>query len=219
MNTKRIIFWVCFLVVLALIIWGLAIAMSRPVTVGGIPVGTPGPVTDSDHVRGSPNALVTLIEYSDFQCPACENFYPEVAKLLQDESSTTLRLVYRHFPLSQHPNAISASMASEAAGVQGKFWEMYDLIFKNHIDWTELADPTPVFVGYAKSLGLDVTKFTADLKNPTLAQVIQTDADSGQVAGINATPTFFINGKPIVNPSSYADFKKLIDQAASTSTN
>ncbi len=218
MNTKRIIFWVVFLIVLALIVWGLAVAMSKPVTVGGVVTGTAAPVSEIDHVQGSASAPVTLIEYSDFQCPACENFYYSVEKLLQDEPTTTLRFVYRQFPLPQHANAIPSATAAEAAGKQGKFWEMYSVIFKNHTDWTELADASPVFAGYAKTIGLDMDKFAADLKVPTLQAKIQADLQSGQVAGINATPTFFINGKAINNPKSYADFKKLIDEAASTSS-
>ncbi|MEI6396712.1 MAG: thioredoxin domain-containing protein [Candidatus Taylorbacteria bacterium] len=221
---KRIIFWICFLIILALIVWGLVVAMNRPVAVNGVPIGTVSPVLSSDHVYGQNpttgyvNAKVTLIEYSDFQCPACEVFYYSVAKLLQDEPTTTLRFIYRHFPLSQHANARPAAMAAEAAGLQGKFWEMYELLFKNHAEWTELANSSPIFVGYATSLGLDIAKFTADIKNPALVAHIDADLESGQIAGINSTPTFFINGKAIVNPSSYADFKKLIDQAASSSS-
>ena len=218
MNTKRIIFWSVFLIILALIVWGLAVSMSRPLSVSDVATGTPTIVTESDHVQGSATAPVTVIEYSDFQCPACESYYWSVAKLLQDESSTTVRFVYRHFPLPQHANAVPASMAAEAAGLQGKFWEMYDLIFKNHTDWTESSDPTKVFIGYATRIGLDINKFTADLSSPISKQAIDSDIQSGQVAGINATPTFFINGKAIVNPSSYAEFKKLIDQAASSSS-
>jgi len=223
MNTRRIIFWVCFLIILALIIWGLAASMSRPIAVNGVPAGSPAPVSTTDHVKASGsagafvdvNAQVTLIEYSDFQCPACENYYYFVEKLLQDEPTSTVRFIYRYFPLPQHANAIPSAMATEAAGLQGKFWDMYSLIFKNHADWTELTDPTSVFVGYATTLGLDTAKFTADLKNATSTSVVQADLASGQVAGIDSTPTFFVNGKAIANQPTYADFKKLIDQAAS----
>ncbi len=218
MNIKRIIFWVCFLIILALIVWGLAVAMSKPVIAPGVATGSPAPVSEVDHVKGPSTAPVTIIEYSDFQCPACENYYPVVSRLLE-ESSTTVRFVYRHFPLSQHPNAMPAAMASEAASQQGKFWEMYDLIFKNHSDWTESADPTPTFVGYANTLGLDIPRFIGDLGTSTSKQAIEADSQSGQKAGINATPTFFINGKAINTPSTYAEFKKLIDQATSGSTN
>ncbi len=214
MNTKRIFFWTCFIIVLALIIWGLIVAMNK----GARPLNlaAPAPVAAADHVLGSANASVTLVEYSDFQCPACENFYP-IVKRLYDESSSTMRLVYRHFPLTQHPNAVPAAMASEAASVQGKFWPMFDQLFSNHADWTELSDPTPIFIGYATKIGLDVNRFKADLASSTLRDIVNADQDEGIHLGIDQTPTFFINSKVIVNPQSYDQFKALIDAAASSS--
>jgi len=215
MNTKRIIFWLCFVVILALIIWGLIVAMNKPTNGGS--AGTPAPVSAADHVRGPADAKVTMIEYSDFQCPACEAYYPVVEKLMA-ESSSTIRMVYRHFPLPQHANAIPAAMASEAANAQGKFWEMYNMLFTNHVDWTELNDPTPVFVGYATKLGLDIDKFKADLSSSTLRDIITNDSNEGVKIGINATPTFFINGKAIQNPQSYEQFKSIIDAAVGSTT-
>jgi protein-disulfide isomerase len=214
MNAKRILFWSCFLIILALIIWGLAVAMKRP-TPGTI-LGEYGEITATDHVRGPSNAPVTLIEYSDFQCSACEYYYPMVARLL-NESSTTVRFVFRHFPLSQHANAMSSSMAAEAAGARGKFWEMYDLIFGNHADWTELPDPTQKFVNYASELGLNADQFKNDTSSSTLRDKIQADQDGGVKIGINATPTFFVNGKVITNPSNYDQIKAIIDSAAKSS--
>lgn len=221
MNTKRIIFWICFLTILALILWGLGVAMTRKAPGSDDSGhGTPPPITSSDHVQGPANAPVTLIEYSDFQCPACENVYFTVTKLLK-EASSSIRFVYRHFPLYPlpHKNALNASIASEAAGAQGKFWEMYDELFTNHTDWTELDDPTPIFVGYAKKIGLDTAKFTADLKNDALKNKILADLQGGQDIGINATPSFFVNGKFITNPQKYAEFKAIIDEAVNGGTN
>src|SRR5689334_19574042 len=110
MNTKRILFWLVFIVILGLIVWGLAVAMGKP-SVGSL-AGAPAPVSVSDHVLGPDNAPVTMIEYGDFQCPACGEYFPLVQKLMQ-ESTSTLRLVFRHFPLSQHQNAMPAALASE----------------------------------------------------------------------------------------------------------
>ncbi len=217
MNIKRLLFWICFLLFLALIFWGLAVAINKPLTAGPGSLSTPAPISSLDHVYGPANAPVTLIEYSDFQCPACEAKFFVVSKLLAD-ASTTVRLVYRYFPLPQHANAISSAMAAEAAGAQGKFWDMYDLLFTNHIDWTELADPTSVYIGYAKKIGLDTDKFTTDLGSSTLRAKIDADLADGQAIGINATPTFFINGKVINTPQTYAEFKDLIDKAALPST-
>ena len=140
MNTKRIIFWIGFIVVLTLIVWGLIASMDKQAKNGDSPkVGTPAPVGASDHVRSSANAsttsaastTVTLLEYSDFQCPACQNYYPVVEQVFAS-STVPIRLVYRHFPLSQHANSTIAAQASEAAALQGRFWEMYSLLFANH---------------------------------------------------------------------------------------
>ncbi len=214
MNTKRIVFWLIFAVVIILIVWGLIVAMNKPPK--GSSFGIPAPVTLADHITGPANAPVTLIEYSDFQCPACENYYPVVERLLS-ESSTTLRVVYRQFPLSQHANAMPAAMASEAAGAQGKFWEMYRELFSNHTDWTELTNPTDVFVGYATKIGLDIPKFKADLASSTLRDIVNADEQEGISLGINSTPTFFVNGKVLVNPENYDQFKAIIDSAAQAS--
>jgi protein-disulfide isomerase len=220
MNIKRLTFWIIFVLILGLIVWGLYAAMNK--SPSSLPkVGVPAPVTATDHILGPVDAPVTLIEYSDFQCPACELYYSMVKQLV-NESSTTMRLVYRHFPLDevlpggqvQHPNADAAAEASEAAGAQGKFWEMYDLLFANHTDWTELPDPTAVFVGYATKIGLNVDQFKKDLVSQPIRDVVQADKSEGVSLGINQTPTFFVNGKAIVNPQSYEAFKALIDSAA-----
>ena len=108
MNIKRIIFWACFIIILGLIIWGLAVAMGKSATNGTL-TSSPAPVTSADHILGSPNAPVTMIEYGDFECPACGAYYPLV-KRLTDEASTTVRLVFRHFPLPQHAPYNSSSI-------------------------------------------------------------------------------------------------------------
>ncbi|MBU6231765.1 MAG: thioredoxin domain-containing protein [Patescibacteria group bacterium] len=216
MNKRRILFWSGFVIVLGLIVWGLVASMNQPSA--GLSLAEPAPVTAKDHVIGPADAPVTLIEYSDFQCPACEAYYPIVTQVFQ-ESSSTMRLVYRHFPLPQHPNAVPAAVASEAANVQGKFWGMYNMLFENHADWTELSDPTPVFVGYAEKLGLDVAQFKADLASSTIRGIVTADEDEGIHIGIDHTPTFFLNGKELQPQQiqDYASFKAAVDAAASSS--
>ena len=113
MNTKRIFFWAAFIIILALIVWGLVAAMNKAPNTSK--AGVPAPVSSVDHVRGNPNALVTLIEYEDFQCPACATYFGIVDRLF-NESSSTMRMVFRHFPLSQHANAIPAAEASNCGG-------------------------------------------------------------------------------------------------------
>jgi protein-disulfide isomerase len=217
MNTKRIIFWACFIIVLGLIIWGLVVAMNKP------PIDTSlkaaPEVTSADHVSTTASVPVTLIEYSDLQCPACASYYPVVEQLVR-EASTTLRFVYRHYPLPQHKNAQLAARASEAAANQGKFWEMYRLMFENQTRWAELGDSgaRQIFAGYAADLGLNVETYTADLDSDAVKAKVAADLKGGSDIGVNSTPTFFVNGKAISNPPNYAEFKKLIDDAATNST-
>jgi protein-disulfide isomerase len=215
MDKRRIIFWSSFVIALGLIVWGLVAAMNKPLKSS---LTLNGGIIAADHERGPKDAPITIIEYSDFQCPACETYYYFVKKLL-DESSMTIRFAYRHFPLSQHANAMSAALATEAASVQGKFWEMYDLLFSNHTDWTELANPTDVFVGYAKEIGLNVDEFKKDIASSTLRDDIQADLDGGLKMGIDSTPTFFVNGKAISNPPTYEEFKTIVETAAKGSSN
>ncbi len=213
MNTKRILFWTVFVAILGLIVWGLAVAMKKPLPDANI--GQPAPITTADHVTGPENAPVTIIEYSDFECPACESYYHIVDRLLE-EASTTVRLIYRHFPLSQHKHAVPAAMASEAAGAQGKFWEMYDMIFSNYREWVDLSvvEAEGKFAGYAAELGLDGILFKADTASSTLRTKVNDDMNDAIRIGVNATPTFFVDGKVITNPGSYEQFKAIIDEAA-----
>ena len=219
MNIKRIVFWLSFIVVLALIIWGLVVAMNKAPSTG-IKLGTPSPVTTADHVRGSLDAPVTIVEYSDFQCPACALYYPLIEKLL-NEYTTTVRFVYRHYPLypRPHKNANSAAYASEAAALQGKFWEMYQLLFENQKSWENLADPTSVYKEYATRIGLNVESFKKDMMSDAVKARVQGDHDEAVTLGVNSTPTFFVNGRAIVNPQGYEAFKKLIDDEARASSN
>ncbi|MEN9912709.1 MAG: hypothetical protein RLY66_117 [Candidatus Parcubacteria bacterium] len=219
MNIKRIMFWIGFVAVLGLIIWGLIVAMNKPAKTG-LNLGEPSPITEADHVRGSADAAVTIIEYSDFQCPACALYYPIVEKVL-NESTTTIRFVYRHFPLYPvpHKNAFIAAQASEAAGIQGKFWDMYRLLFENQKSWENLPNPQSVFEGYAERIGLNSEAFKKDMASDTVKEKVQSNRDEAISLGVNSTPTFFVNGKAIINPQGYEPFKKLIEDTARTSSN
>ncbi|MDE1975009.1 MAG: DsbA family protein [Patescibacteria group bacterium] len=212
---KRIIFWIIFLLVLVLIIWGLFVAMQKGSRNGVPNLGAPAPVTAADHTEGPADAPVTLIEYGDFECPACGEYAPMVERLFQ-QSSTTMRLVFRHFPLPQHLNAPIAAQASEAASDQGRFWDMYKLLYAGQDSWANLSvsDAAKVFDGYARSLGLDIAQFDTDINSTTTKAFIQSELSEGQQLGIDYTPTFFVNGKIIQNPQSYDSFKSIIDSAA-----
>ncbi|MGZ3667766.1 MAG: DsbA family protein [Ktedonobacterales bacterium] len=145
---------------------------------------------ERDHIRGNPNAPLTLLEYGDYECPYCGAAYPIVEEVRQ-RMGDRLRLVYRHFPLTQiHPHAENAAEAAETAGAQGKFWEMHDTLFEH-----QKALDDPDLVQYAADLGLDVVQFQADLLARVYADKVREDFMSGVRSGVNGTPTFFINGQ------------------------
>lgn len=173
-------------------------------------VRVPIEVVASDRVKGPESASVILIEYSDFQCPACAAYYPLVKKL-SEEFPQDIRIVYRHFPLTQtHKNALSSAKASEAAGAQGKFWEMHDMLFEKQGEWSELGSAKDKFVEYANELGLDKQKFLSDFDSREVSEKINAEMTSGNTLGITGTPTFFLNGAKVA-PGSYEKFKGMVE--------
>jgi protein-disulfide isomerase len=169
--------------------------------------------TADTKVKGDPEASVTLIEYSDFQCPACAAYYP-LTKRLSEEFPDTLKVVYRHYPLTRiHPNAFPAARAAEAAHWQGKFWEMHDLLFEKQKEWSGLSDPTDTFTAYAQGIGLDTERFREDLKDSGLGTAVKADQAKGDRDKVQGTPTFLLNGQKLDNPSSYEEFRKAVEEA------
>ena len=168
------------------------------------------PVSKNDITKGDPKSKITLIEYADFQCPACAAYHPLVNQLLTDFNGKIF-YVYRMFPLSSlHKNAIISAQAGYAAYKQGKFFEMDDYLFNGQTNWAELSDPTTTFIDYAKQLKLDVNKFTTDMNSDEAKNYVADSENQATSTGINATPTFFVNGRQITNPASYDEFKKII---------
>lgn len=168
-------------------------------------------INDNENIKGSKEARAILIEYSDFQCPACGAYYPILKKVSEDLGSQA-RFAYRHFPLPQHKNAKLAATVAEAAGKQGRFWEMHDLIFQNQSDWSEEKNAAVIFAQYAQDLGLDLVKFQTDVASEEIKAKIENDYKSGVKAEVNSTPSFFLNGKKITNPRNYDEFKNAIEQ-------
>jgi protein-disulfide isomerase len=147
------------------------------------------PVSERDHVQGSADAPVTLLEYGDYECPYCGEAYP-IVKALQKQLGSGLRFVFRNFPLgNMHPHATLAAEAAEVVGAQGKFWEMHDTLYEHQRALTE-----PDLVRYAAGLGVDARTFTSELRRPAYASRVQDDFASGVRSGVNGTPTFYING-------------------------
>lgn len=171
-------------------------------------------VTSKDWVKGKSDAPATLVEYTDFQCPACGAYYP-IVKQLTDEMGDNLRFVVREYPLvSIHKNALSGARAAEAAGRQGKFWEMYDQLFSHQTEWSLADDPMKsILPAYAQEAGLDVSKFRQDMADPTLDEKINVDRQSGDDLKIVGTPSFFLNGQQLKNPTSIEEFKKVVGEA------
>lgn len=165
----------------------------------------------SNHVTGAKESKVTLIEYGDFQCPACKSYHP-LLQQLKEEYGDRVTFQFRHFPLTQiHPNAFISSRAAEAAGKQGKFFEMHDLLFENQDAWATTSNPISIFEGYAQQLNLNVDQFKTDMNSSEVAATINADMKAAQAAGGNSTPTFVLNDTKIENPQSLEDFKKLLD--------
>jgi len=215
-KNSNTLWWVVGILVIAsvltMIVFGAKSGGSNINVTGG---KEPRAIDASDWVKGATStAKAILIEYSDFQCPACASYYPLI-KSMTEKFGAELTFVYRYFPLSQiHINAKTAALAAEAAGRQGQFWEMHDLLFDRQLDWAERLDAKEMFVRYARELGLDETLFIADLAKPELKEKIAASYREGEAIGVNSTPTLFLNGRKLSPPpSSVAGFEQLITAA------
>ncbi len=196
--------WIIFIVIIvgllsALVVWSRNSTPS--LNVSNIDVNAIQPASASngniaDHVFDKPDSKVIFMEYGDYQCPGCGSANPGVEKVMT-EYKNYISYVFRNYPLTSiHQNALAAAGAAEAAGLQGKYWEMHKLLYERQSDWEYTAgtDRTAKFVSYATELGLNGTKFESDLSSDSIAQKIKFDQALGNKAGVNATPTFYING-------------------------
>ncbi|MEK7573576.1 MAG: thioredoxin domain-containing protein [Patescibacteria group bacterium] len=207
---KKFGIWGGAALILAASIWGL-VALSNSTPGSSSQDVTAPPISKDDITIGSPSAKVSLIEYSDFQCPACAAYHPLVNQLLT-EYEGKIYFAYRFFPLTQiHKNALISSQAGYAAYKQDKFKEMYDMLFSTQNDWAENNSPSDIFVEYAGKIGLDVEKFKTDMDSEEAKSAIGKGLAEGTDIGVNSTPTFFLNNKKITTPGTYDNFKKLIE--------
>lgn len=171
-----------------------------------------GSSTLTQHVQGKNSAGITLVEYGDYQCPFCEQYYTTV-KLVQAEFNDQIQFQFRNFPLtSLHQNAFAAARAAEAASLQGKFWEMHDTLYeaRNYQVWSGAKDPNPLFISFAQQLGLKTDQFKTDFASGKVNDLINADQAEGTKLGITGTPTFFLNGKKTEIGNSPANFEKVI---------
>jgi protein-disulfide isomerase len=194
-------------------------AKQRPSAVGSVTATSPGQhEAEPLHVRGDPDAPVTLEEFGDFQCPTCATVSGVIGQLEQDYGHR-LRVVFRHYPLAMHSHASEAALAAEAAGVQGHFWEMHDLLYKNQAAWSKASDVRPLFTEYARSLGLDVERFAKDSNSDEVKARVFWEGQQGVSRGVKNTPTLFINGRELGPPFSPERLRAEIDAAPGGSKN
>ena len=186
---------------------------SGQITQKTTPTQTASLVLENSFSRGGKDAPVTIVEFADFQCPACGVAYPIVKQIIA-KYPEDVRFVYRQFPLPSHKYGMLAAQAAEAAGAQGKFWDMYDKLFENQTTWSSSTNPTELFITYAKEIGVaNIDIFTQELSEGKYKEKINKDQSDGIVLQVISTPTFFINGKPVVGAISYEAFKKAIEEA------
>ena len=172
-------------------------AKAIPPALGSSPGATPAaavPGAEPAHARGPANAPVTLEEFADLQCSACGAVYPNFKKV-ESEFGSRLRVIFREFPLTPaHAHAVAAAHAAEAAGLQGNFWEMHDILYENQQAWAEAFDVRPLFEDYARKIGLDVDRFKNDQTSEAVETRIFLDGRRGHSLGVQGTPTVFLNG-------------------------
>lgn len=210
-QSRRYLIWGGTALIIIFAVWGVIRAVPRDINQTG--VGIPEAVSSNDWTRGNKDSKVTLIEYSDFQCPACASYALLLTKITQDYGDKVL-FVYRHFPLvSIHKTAILSATAAEAAGKQNKFWEMSDKLFQNQSRWADNPDAEDMFIGYAGELGLDLNKYKSDLDSKELKNKIEDSYQKATAIRLNYTPSIFLNGNLIKNPASYDEFKAIIESA------
>jgi protein-disulfide isomerase len=152
--------------------------------------------TESMHIRGNPDAPVTLEEFGDFQCPPCGNFAGFAEELLKQYDSR-LRIVFRNFPLPLHEHAREAALAAEAAGLQGRFWEMHDALYREQTVWSQAPNARELFESYAGTIGLNLDQFRKDMDSEKTRERVDSDRARGDSLGVKVTPTLFINNQPV----------------------
>ena len=170
-------------------------------------------IRENSYMTGKKDAKVTIVEFGDFQCPACAAAHPEVKAVLEQyKDNPDVNFVFRNFPLdSIHPNAHMAAEAAEAAGKQGKYWDMFDLLYSRQQEWAQDSAPLGIFSRYAQEFSLDGDKFKSEVEQRFYADIINTDYKDGEALGVNSTPTFFVNGVKQTGGFRRDEIKTLID--------
>jgi protein-disulfide isomerase len=167
----------------------------------------------SIHVRGNPEAPLTLEEFGDFECPSCKNVATFLDKVVK-EYQPSVRVIFRNFPLAMHQHSRDAALAAEAAGLQGRFWEMHDMLFREQAVWSSASDAGTLFDSYAETLGLDLNQFRKDLKSDKVRQRIEFDQARAKSLGVQTAPSLFVDKREMgPNDRNPESVRRLIDQA------
>lgn len=206
---NRNLIWPLTIGGILILIFGLAKIAAGP------SVGTVGnSISESDHTKGADNGSVVLVEFSDFQCPACASAYPLLSRLASDYSED-LTVVYRHYPLRQiHPNAQIAAQAAEAAALQGMFWDFHDMLFNTQGTWSNLglSAAKDHFAKLASSIGMDEAQFRSDMDSDAAKDAVNEDYKTATAVNAPGTPTLFLDGE-LVNLQSYEQLSGLVEAA------
>lgn len=168
--------------------------------------------TASMHVRGEANAPVTLEEFGDFECPPCA-MLSGASGQIEEGYSAQLRVIFRHFPLPGHPHAQEAAQVAEAAGLQGRFWEMHDLLYREQPIWSKSNEARALFNSYAGMLGLNLDRFRTDVDSAEVKERVASDKKRGTDLGVHSTPTIFINGRQVPPPVNVGTIRAAIEAA------
>ena len=191
-------------------VWFMRSTQEAPVL--SVAAGAPG--ANPPQAKGSANAPVTIEEFGDYQCPPCGALYPELEKIKADYGDR-VRLIFRHYPLVRiHPNALAAAHAAEAAGLQGKFWEMHDQLYRGQKAWSGSGNAQGAFAAYARNIGLDAERFARDMNGDETDKRIVADHERARSLGVDSTPVVFVNGRKLPsNAQTAKDVRAAIDEA------
>lgn len=207
--------WIIFGIIVVAFIGGMLVfSESNKINLDGIDLGKIIPASDQngnteEHVKGSADSKVVLVEYGDYQCAGCAFVYKRINSIAEDYKNE-LAVVFRNYTIDSHQNALSAAAAAESANLQGKFWEMHNLIYDNQTEWSNagVTERNDLYLSYAKQLGLDETKFTEGMKDTSVRKKIEFDKSVAKAAGLDSTPYFILNGEKI-DYETWSDDDKL----------
>lgn len=207
--------WIIFGIIVVAFIGGMLVfSESNKINLDGIDLGKIIPASDQngnteEHVKGSADSKVVLVEYGDYQCAGCASVYKRINSIAEDYKNE-LAVVFRNYTIDSHQNALSAAAAAESANLQGKFWEMHNLIYDNQTEWSNagVTERNDLYLSYAKQLGLDETKFTEGMKDTSVRKKIEFDKSVAKAAGLDSTPYFILNGEKI-DYETWSDDDKL----------